>query len=475
MADCHFANFDVVVQGQALPHMVYATYGAATAEAPLTVDSRQLPWPQWLARLAGADGAAGAGFIEMAGAALFQALFAAHVRDLWVHARGDLDRGSVDGLRIRLSFTAPDVAALPWELLYDPDRRLWFAASSKTPVVRTEQQLRHVGAPRTLAAQLPLRVLVVIPDDPTGQIDGPAEWQRIQQALAPVSPAGIHLEQRSGRLSLVEIRQLVERMRPDVLHLITHGQLGGLVLWQNERPQLASADAVRVALDAASSLRLIVLNACSTGAAASLTPLSSLAEHLLQTGLPAVLGMQFAINTDAAAQFAGDFYTELVAGSCSGAVDVAVNYARSNLYALNPDGADFGTPVLWLNTDNGRIFTPDRRIAVQPRQAAPPPLSPAELALLHARKADHEQWLAGLPSLDVLRQNASFRALEGAWRSDRQTMEDLLARCICLDEEAPSAELVARCRNSLDGVDRHRAALERILAGVSGQAGRYSS
>ena len=171
--------------------------------------------------------------------------------------------------------------------------------------------------------------------------------------------------QLAGRFDVLELRRQLELAQADILHLVTHGRPEGVVLWQAGQPVLAPAPALRVALEAAPSVRLVVLSACATAQSPAPAPVASVGAQLLQAGIPAVIAMQFDVQADVAAAFARHFYTELVAGRCPGAIDVAMSYARSSLYALNPHAFDYGTPVLWLNTADGRIFTPDRVIKIR--------------------------------------------------------------------------------------------------------------
>ena len=65
----------------------------------------------------------------------------------------------MDGLRIRLLLTdVPELAGLPWELLYDPADDQFLNLSSQTRVVRYLDVLQRE---EPLAMEAPLRVLVM--------------------------------------------------------------------------------------------------------------------------------------------------------------------------------------------------------------------------------------------------------------------------------------------------------------------------
>lgn len=78
--------------------------------------------------------------------------------------------------------------------------------------------------------------------------------------------------------------------------------------------------------------------------------------QMLQAGIPAVIAMQLEISIDTALHFTQFLYEELITGSFPGSIDAAVGFARSNLYALDPNGSGYIAPVLWLNTNDDRIF-----------------------------------------------------------------------------------------------------------------------
>lgn len=479
MADCCFENFDIAVHGQAAPYLVRAAYAGYSAEGELAIDARQPFWAECLTLLSSHRHPPGRSYMEQAGSSLYQALWRDQVRDLWLRARSDLEAGSNAGLRLRVSLSPPDVAALPWETLYDAERGLFLAAANQTPLGRVVNLLRYVGAPRPLSARLPLRVLVALPEDATGVLDSEQEWQRLQIALAPLQGSGLHLLRLDGRFGLLDLRRRLEQEQPHVLHLVTHGRPDGVLLWQDGQPQLAPPSALRLALEGAHSLRLILLAACSTAQVFDQSPLSSLGAQLLQTGVPAVIAMQVDVRATAAAAFSEHFYLQLLAGRCPGLVDVAVNYARSCLYLREPDQFAFGAPVLWLNAEDGRIFTPDRTLTL----AAPPLLAPtvqppslaaseADRSALLAELAALETWLAAVPTFERSAVPPDLRTVEAGRRKHLQDMRDLLARLPDADQVSQRAQHFAEQRTALqeqrERIDRLTALLREHLRSDAG-------
>src|SRR5690606_9406456 len=156
----------------------------------------------------------GQSFLEATGAHLFRQLFQDGVRDLWVHAQSDLAGGAADGICVRLMTPPPAVAALPWEVLFDPDRKVAFAGSVQTPLVRVENLLRHIGHVRPLQARLPLRLLLATPDDPAGQLDTAGVRDRLMAALAPLAGCVVDVIPLDGRFSVVDLRDALAGERP---------------------------------------------------------------------------------------------------------------------------------------------------------------------------------------------------------------------------------------------------------------------
>ena len=105
--------------------------------------------------------------VEAFGASLFQAVFQGEVYSYLRRSQDEVERQGAAGLRIRLLLTdAPELAALPWEFLYDPVAAGFLALSTGTPIVRT---LDVTGRVQPLAVQGPLRVLALI-SNPAEQV-----------------------------------------------------------------------------------------------------------------------------------------------------------------------------------------------------------------------------------------------------------------------------------------------------------------
>ena len=131
--------------------------------------------------------------VQDVGQQLFEAVFTGAVRGQY---RASLAVAQERGRRLRviLRLTAPELAALPWEMLFDPE--------TETFLSRREPLVRHVHAPYSpepLEVQPPLRVLGIIAS-PRGlsTLNADAEKKRLGEALA--GPTGQGPDLRKGLL-----------------------------------------------------------------------------------------------------------------------------------------------------------------------------------------------------------------------------------------------------------------------------------
>ena len=377
MPNQNFTNFDITIRStihneNQPPYAVTIRYNGHTATGIFQEDVTDPFWQQARARFSDPLQPPGSQYIIDAGSRLFYALMQDTVRDLWIRARTDLETDAVQGMRLRLALQPPPVAALPWECLYDPDRNQAFSANGQTPLVRVENVYRQVGASRSLRATLPIKLFLAVPTDPTGQIDEEQEVARLTELAATLGAGQIELQTLTGRFDLIALRRQLEECKPDILHIVTHGQPDGLLFWQRDEPTLTPASSLRVILQRTPSVKLAILNACLAGSSSEYEAFTTVGPQLLQAGLPAVIAMQFEIVEETAIDFAHFLYEELIAGPRPGEIDAAIGYTRSNLYVLNPNSFGYGTPVLWLNAEDGTIFSLNRSEdrTIQHRQRA---------------------------------------------------------------------------------------------------------
>jgi hypothetical protein len=124
------------------------------------------------------------------------------------------------GVRLRLSIDPPEVAALPWELLYDPERDHLFATSIATPLVRYLDQTSLFGGLVEQDAELPLNVLLVLPSAP--DLDLKREKAVIEQALRPLQGA-LNLRTLEGPVTRSSLSDALMAFPYHIVHLMGHG------------------------------------------------------------------------------------------------------------------------------------------------------------------------------------------------------------------------------------------------------------
>jgi len=313
--------------------------------------------------------------VKKFGGRLFDAVF---TKDVWACLRRSLDACAQQdsGLRIRLQLTkdAQALADLPWEYLYDAEINRFLALSAETPITRYLALSEPV---RPLAIRPPLRVLVMISspaDFPA--LDVEQEWRNLQEALQDVYGAGLVVAERLEEASLSQLQRRLRRGEYHIFHFIGHGgfdeatQDGVLLLEDNAgRARAVSGQDLGTLLHDHRPLRLAILNACEGARASRADPFAGIAQSLVQQGIPAVIAMQFEISDEAAIAFSHEFYGAVADGY---PVDAALGEARKAVYARMTN-VEWGTPVLFMRSPDGRIFDLPAPVASQlmPDQVRP--------------------------------------------------------------------------------------------------------
>lgn len=299
---------------------------------------------------------------ETTGSRLFQSLFSGQIGILFHQSLSAC--GTDRGLRIRVRINPRDPGSgplhgIPWEILYREDTDDFLALSRRTPIVRA------LDIPRpdaTLALDPPLRILVVLSQDPlSAKLDLGAELDRLRAALA--GRAGIVLEVLENP-GANHLREALGTGRFHVLHYMGHGTFDpdsgeGALLLRSQRGgrEVLGGRHLATKIKDSGSLRLVVLNACETALASGgpgHNPFAGVATALLLGGVPAVVAMQSTIGDHHAIAFSASFYEHLARGL---PVDEALTEGRQAIHSLDPGGGSWAIPVLFLRTPTGNLFT----------------------------------------------------------------------------------------------------------------------
>lgn len=328
--------------------------------------------------------------VRLFGERLFDAVFSDSIfaqLELGLTRARDEQRAGVR-IRIRLD-QAPALAEVPWEYLYRRDTKKFLSIYEETPIVR------YLGLPfasPTLLTQPPIRVLVMISDPvdlPRLQVE--KEWQTIEDAFRDLQASNLVSLTRLPRATIRSLRTHLQQSQYHVFHFIGHGDFQpGPNAGQDEavlcieddngQARKINAEDLNVALDHP-PLRLAVLNACEGAQTSVHDPFAGVAQGLVLAGIPATVAMQFRITDKAAILFADSFYNALANNL---PIDRALVQARKIIFTeQNP--TEWGTPVLFMRVDDGRIFQIDRPTEEQIRQRQIEALSADAKALIDNR------------------------------------------------------------------------------------------
>lgn len=389
--------------------------------------------------------------LDAAGEALYRWLFGGALREHLVRA-WERAAHAGQGLRIRLCLDAPEIAAWPWELLRDGERCHTFATALTTPLVRFYNRADQLGGLADLATELPLHVLLVLPS--AAGLDLAHEEAAIREALATLGGA-VSLRVLAGNVTRRQLADTLLAGHYDIVHFSGHGA------YANARGyvQLLQPDGTADWIDGSalaqlsinySSIKLVVLNACSTGQTDAGRAFSGLALQMVRHGIPAIIAMQFPLTDQAATTFAREFYRHLCLSEDAGQVDAAITYARSLMAVMHPGDRSFAAPALYTRAPDGVIFTLPNEPAV--RAVLEPNGRRARLAMLITSldnsQSFSEDW-ALAPRQKLL-----------AWRTVLERAEQAYAEHLA----DPHPDVQQAARNGLTLLQTRLTALEQALA-----------
>jgi tetratricopeptide (TPR) repeat protein len=292
--------------------------------------------------------------VREVGQQLFEAVFADRVYGRYTASVQEAARRG-EPLRVVLRLRAQELAALPWEAMFDPEADEYLC--QREPIVRYVE----TAQPATpLPVDPPLRILGLVsaPRD-LPELDVDEERRRLTDAIDDL-----------GRRRQVELTWASKGTWPcmqealldghwHVLHFIGHGGIDrdvGVLALENEagRANLVSSARFARLLHACRPVpRLVVLNSCQSGEAAVGDLLSSTAASLVHSGISAAVAMQFAVTDPAALAFSRGFYQALAHNQ---PVDEAVRLGRIAIDGTSEHTLEWVTPVLFLRTDETRLF-----------------------------------------------------------------------------------------------------------------------
>ncbi len=288
---------------------------------------------------------------------LFEALFPGDVRRLYDVARSLQPDGVLD-----LVFTSMIdwVADKPWELAWDPARRL-FIATSDVNFVRNV--FTAVPAELRQRRRERLRILVATARPRgTAPIAAQEEAALVRRELRPLVEAGLASVSVLSRATPQALHRRLSDQVIDVLHYVGHGSYdeeaaeGCLFLEDGRgRPKPVDAAAFRQIVGRRGT-DLVFLNACESGRGGRHDFNRGVAPALVAAGMPAVVANQYSVLDTAATTFARELYAALARGCALGD---GFREARVALgHEIGAEVIDWAVPVLFARDPAATLRAP---------------------------------------------------------------------------------------------------------------------
>lgn len=301
------------------------------------------------------------GVVQAVGRELFDAVFGPKsIASLYAASRALAD-STQEELRIVLRTGSPELAALPWELMYDTEMDAY--------VCRREPLVRHVPVatvPAPLRVRGALRILGIV-SSPRGMavLDVGQERENLTSALARSAERGLVDLQWAPDATWSSLQELLLSQEWHVIHFIGHGDFDfereegilALVGKDGRANRVEGSRFVDLLRQARPMPRLVVLNSCSSATSSSEDLFSGTAAALVRGGVSAVAAMQFEITDDAAIDFCRGFYNAIAHGR---GVDQAVSSGRVAILGSSSETLEWVTPVLYLRGLNSELFAVER-------------------------------------------------------------------------------------------------------------------
>jgi hypothetical protein len=291
---------------------------------------------------------------------LYHALFPDQVKSCFFESLGIIDRSKYDRLRIKLRIESPEISKLPWEYLYDPQRRMHLALEKKISIARYPMIPRKIAP---LEVEPPIKILVLVSSPISYDVlNVEDEIAKIEEEL---KKSKWHKKVKLEIIKRVTVECVRKKIRDcHVIHYIGHGGFGvkhkeeiGALVFENDSGGSDLIDAERFALMLCdTNVRLVILNACETAKTSTYNAFLGVAPALINAGIPAVIAMQFPMPDSSAIIFSEEFYRSLAKDYH---VDAALTDTRIAMAErIGVDRIDWGIPVLFLRALDGLLFQP---------------------------------------------------------------------------------------------------------------------
>ena len=291
------------------------------------------------------------------GKTLSEALFAsADLKAAFIQAiTGSQAQGAALRLRLLIGPSAPELHAIHWETLRNPQDNSPLTTNQN--IVFSRYMASMDWRPVKLQPKGSLAALAVVanPSDLSNYklaaIDTDAELSLARNGLPDTT-----VNTCKGTLDDLIFTLMTQPV--DVLYLVCHGYIanGQPFLCMEDKSgkmdKVPGGDLVTRLKELQQQPRLIVLISCQSAGSGTGEALTAIAPRLAEIGIPAVLAMQANFSMATSQKFLPAFFSSL---NQDGQIDRALSAARS----IIRDAADYWVPVLFMRLKSGRLwYTP---------------------------------------------------------------------------------------------------------------------
>jgi formylglycine-generating enzyme required for sulfatase activity len=296
---------------------------------------------------------------EEEGGRLFDLLLARpELRQDWSEIRG---RSTVRRIRLTIDETAPELHAIPWELLVDTTAGVLatpMAGSAGTPFSRYLPGNWPDSQP---IAERPIKLLIAIAN-PTNltkygltPIDPDTEGSVVLQALSDLAGGQVAPTCLEPPITLSRLEAELRRGY-HILHIVAHGmwrKMGVLFLADehNQVKRVSERQFAQMMARQSQKPQLVFLASCQSAVRDNADAFRGFAPQLINAGVPSVLAMQDRVPLPTAEEFTRVFYRQLFQKRH---VDEAGNDARAALLTGEFSGSSI--PVLFSRMSDNQLL-----------------------------------------------------------------------------------------------------------------------
>ena len=262
--------------------------------------------------------------------------------------------GARQSVRLVLDTSTPQwVHELPWELLFDPRRRVGLGNSQEVSFLRSLETDRPFPPP--IEGRMRLLLAVAAPNDVLHHnlpaLDRRFEERTLVGALRRLQDL-VHCEVVEAPITAERLKKHLTNGSFHTLHLVAHGRKlahedTARILLEDDagRGVWTDRQALEELLGANPDLHLMTLMACHDGIETRADPFHGLGAALVAGGLPAVVVTRRALTVSQATKVTTHLYRGL---ALTGRIDEAINEARERLFHSRPERFTWSSPTAYL-------------------------------------------------------------------------------------------------------------------------------